>query len=292
MSAAFDEMTNNCFGNPHSRHPSSRLTHDLIEQTRAEVLRFFNTDHETYSLIFTSGATASFKIVAENFNFGKSGSFVYLKESHTSVVGMRKKVLGAAQQIYVLPTEKAEEIFQGSINRISESEHLQQIDGETNNSLFVYPAQCNFSGQKYPLEWIAGSQKGVLNHLGPDFLLKTDEATGNNEPSNWFCLVDAASYVSTSPLDLAIWQPDFVAVSFFKMIGYPTGLGALIVHRRAAETLKKKSYFGGGTVQMYSTSRDFHVDRPSLHDRYTPLKIFSFFLYSSTWIIIGSRMEP
>ncbi len=50
----------------------------------------------------------------------------------------------------------------------------------------------------------------------------------------WDVLLDCAAFVPTSRLDLSVWKPDFVAVSFYKMFGYPTGLGALIARRRDA----------------------------------------------------------
>ena len=34
-------------------------------------------------------------------------------------------------------------------------------------------------------------------------------------------------------------SPDFVAVSFYKIFGHPTGLGALLLKRSAADVLKK-----------------------------------------------------
>jgi len=38
-------------------------------------------------------------------------------------------------------------------------------------------------------------------------------------------LLDAAAFVPTNPLDLSVVQPDFVVISFYKMFGYPTGVG-------------------------------------------------------------------
>jgi molybdenum cofactor sulfurtransferase len=60
--------------------------------------------------------------------------------------------------------------------------------------------------------------------------------------------LDAAAYVSTSLLSLAEvdTSPDFITISFYKMFGYPTGLGALIV-RSELESILRKRYFGGGT---------------------------------------------
>ena len=74
----------------------------------------------------------------------------------------------------------------------------------------VYPAQSNFSGVRHPLDWI-------------------DEAHGNG----WHVLLDAAAFVPTNRLDLGRWRPDFVGVSFGKLMGHPSDLGCLIVRRNA-----------------------------------------------------------
>ena len=56
-------------------------------------------------------------------------------------------------------------------------------------------------------------------------------------------------------------HPDFVTLSFYKMFGFPTGVGALLV-RNAAAGLLEKVYWGGGTVSMASELfrfNKFHV---------------------------------
>ena len=48
------------------------------------------------------------------------------------------------------------------------------------------------------------------------------------------------------------------ALSYYKIFGYPTGLGALLVHKRAVPLLmKRKRYFGGGTVAVSLAEEDF-----------------------------------
>jgi len=48
------------------------------------------------------------------------------------------------------------------------------------------------------------------------------------------------------------------ALSYYKIFGYPTGLGALLVHKRAVPALmKRKRYFGGGTVAASLAEEDF-----------------------------------
>ena len=282
LDAVFSELSVNCYGNPHSRNPSSNLCSELIEKTRLQVLKFFKADPNVYSLVFTSGATDSLKLVGENFNFFSNpcqsdvekscGSFVYLRESHTSVVGMREYALYNRVPTYSLPAHSIDIQLRESGKQCNgteiSTENLNEVDENVPNSLFVYPAQCNFSGYKYPLEWIDQSQHGLLklNRLNEECCINKSDIRQRSDTNKWYCLLDAASFVSTNQLDLSVWQPDFVALSFYKIIGYPTGLGALLVHRRAHHTLKKR-YFGGGTVEMFSSARNLHVDRRLLHER-------------------------
>ncbi len=51
--------------------------------------------------------------------------------------------------------------------------------------------------------------------------------------------------------------PDFACVSFYKMFGYPTGLGALLA-RRDALALLERPWYAGGTVDFVSIQNDVH----------------------------------
>jgi len=53
------------FGNPHSNHPASVLATQLIEETRASVLRHFHASPDEYAVVFTLNATGALKLVAE-----------------------------------------------------------------------------------------------------------------------------------------------------------------------------------------------------------------------------------
>ena len=52
--------------------------------------------------------------------------------------------------------------------------------------------------------------------------------------AGWSVLLDAAAFVPTNRLDLSVVKPDFVTVSFYKMFGYPTGVGCLLVAQQRA----------------------------------------------------------
>jgi molybdenum cofactor sulfurtransferase len=81
-----------------------------------------------------------------------------------------------------------------------------------------------------------------------------------------YTMLDAAALATTSPLNLDEIQPSFTVVSFYKIFGLPD-LGGLIVHKSAFDMLRKRRYFGGGTVDMVITVGDsFHAKKECLHE--------------------------
>ncbi|KAK7901334.1 hypothetical protein WMY93_018103 [Mugilogobius chulae] len=149
------DISTSLYGNPHSRSPSSRLTHDTVERVRYRILQHFSADPEQYSVIFTSGCTAALKLLAETFPWRSESVFSYLTDSHTSVVGMRALTSGlGATTLPVAP----EDMENTSKNTTSNGD----ISCQTPH-LFCFPAQSNFSGKKYPLSYVRGIQARSLN---------------------------------------------------------------------------------------------------------------------------------
>ncbi|KAM9576000.1 molybdenum cofactor sulfurase isoform 3-T3 [Guaruba guarouba] len=251
LKAFTDDLRNNVYGNPHSQNISSKLTYDTIEHVRYRILQHFHTTPEEYTIIFTSGCTTALKLVAEAFPWIPEGTkqpssrFCYLTDSHTSVVGIRG--ITGSMNVLSVPI-KPKEILLSEKNRLSAEEQ-----NCTTPHLFSYPAQSNFSGTKYPLSWIQDIKSGKLCPV--------------KIPGKWFVLLDAASYVSSSPLDLGVHQADFIPISFYKIFGFPTGLGALLVNNRIAPLLRK-TYFGGGTAAAYLAGEDFYFPRKSIAERF------------------------
>ena len=219
--------------------------------------------------------------------------FCYLEDNHTSVVGMREVAAkhGAtivcttercivdsfqptAQPMSVpasasvtnshhtalsggeaLSSTSNAEQQQLSIQQVNVSSHSAHLSGAPLH-LFAYPAQSNFSGRKYPLSWTIDVPSGRVCVTGLQ----------HNIRGIWLVLLDAASHVSTGPLDLSEHPAHFVALSFYKMFGFPTGLGALLVRADCAQLLCKE-YYGGGTVMATISRERFHIPRTQLHDR-------------------------
>ena len=70
-------------------------------------------------------------------------------------------------------------------------------------------------------------------------------------------LLDAAAFVPANRLDLSAVRPEFVAVSWYKVFGYPTGVGALLVRRDALPRLRRP-WFSGGTIWGVSVQGGWH----------------------------------
>lgn len=230
------EMNAHLFGNPHSRSPSSMLSTDRIESTRVKALDFFKANPEDFDLIFVANATAAIKLVADCMSdysqskCSKGFQFSYHGDSHTSLVGVREV---AKSNVECFDSDKDVEEW---LCRLGES--MGQYGHALHNhdspvELFAYPAQSNMNGRRLPLHW-PGRVRAV-----------------NSAKREVYTLLDAAAFVATGQLDLSDESnaPDFVALSFYKIFGFPD-LGALIVRKKSGHVLKARQYFGGGTVDM------------------------------------------
>ena len=217
-------------GNPHSDSPASRLATSLVEQCRQRVLDFFRADPQEYAVVFTANASHALKLVGESYPFGPGDLFLLTFDNHNSVNGIREfDRLRGARTTYVPMVPPELRVDESVLDR-----HLDEANRGGHN-LFAYPAQSNFSGVQHPLEWIEKAQA-----KGFDVLL------------------DAAAFVPTNRLDLSRFHPDFVALSFYKMFGYPTGVGALIARHSALRKLHRP-WFAGGTIETASVQADRFV---------------------------------
>ncbi len=227
LKAHQDLLAHNVFGNPHSNNPTSQAMTCLIDQARRHVLEYFNAPPGEYVVIFTSNASGALKLVGEAYPFAPGGRYLLTFDNHNSVNGIlefaRRK---GAQFTYVPVVAPDLRIDMAAL----EGGLAQAQPGAAN--LFAFPAQSNFSGSQHPLE-----------------LITKAHARG------WDVLVDAAAFAPSNRLDLTAWRPDFVPLSFYKMFGYPTGIGALLARREALDKLKRP-WYAGGTITISSVQGD------------------------------------
>ena len=219
-------------GNPHSVNPTSTAMTDLVESARAAVLRHFNATGR-YTAIFTLNASNALKLVGESFPFAPGGQLLLTADNHNSVNGLREFASAKGASVaYAGLTRPALRVDMPALQA-----QLAAPAGTAGTAprLLAFPAQSNFSGVKHPL-----------------LLIEEAQARG------WQVLLDAAAFVPTNPLDLQQLSPDFVVMSFYKMFGYPTGVGCLLV-RNETLPLLKRPWFGGGTVNFATVQGRMHV---------------------------------
>jgi selenocysteine lyase/cysteine desulfurase len=231
LRAHVQRLRGGCFGNPHSENPTSSASTRLIEQARNAVGRYFNAAADEYAVIFTPNATGACRLVGESYQFRPLSRFVLTADNHNSVNGVREfaRARGAATRYVGLsPTDlrATDENVAAALGRGGAAGHAR--------GLFAYPAQSNFSGVQHPLAWVEYAQAA-----GYDVLL------------------DAAAFVPANRLDLGAVKPEFVTVSFYKMFGYPTGIGCLLARRDALARLRRP-WFSGGTIVGASVQGGWH----------------------------------
>lgn len=216
-------LVSGVYGNPHSTNPTSLAMTEVDERARRFVLQYFNADPDEYLLIFTANASGALRLVGESYPFETNGQFLLTFDNHNSVNGIREFAGGKGAPVTYSPLlpdtlRIDEEQLRANLNRA--------IPG--GNNLFAYPAQSNYSGVQHPLEYIE-----IAHQHG------------------WDVLLDSAAFAPTNRLDLSVYKPDFVSLSFYKIFGFPTGIGALIARR---DTLRKlrRPWFAGGTIRMVS----------------------------------------
>ncbi len=219
-------LTERVFGNPHSSNPTSQAATQLVEHAREYVLKFFNADPDEYLAIFTPNASGALKLVGESYPFPK-GRYLLTFDNHNSVNGIREFAHARHAEVTYIPIMLPD-------MRVDESQLSREVErpSKSGHNLFAYPAQSNFSSVQHPLAWIEKAHE-----------------------HGWDVLLDAAAFVPTNQLDLSAVKPDFVPISFYKMFGYPTGIGALIARKQALAKLHRP-WFAGGTITVASVQGD------------------------------------
>ncbi|KAK1996775.1 aminotransferase class-V [Colletotrichum falcatum] len=248
------------FGNPHSVNPTSRSATGAVEGTRARVLAHLNASPDEYAVVFTANATGAARLVAEAYPFSRRTRLVLTSDNHNSVNGLREFARrGRARTVYVPSRAPGLRVDPGDLVSAlkpggrrgaalfgcSSSSSSSSSRPRGSSGLFAYPAQSNFSGVRHPLSWVCLAQR-----QGYDVLL------------------DAAAYLPTAKLDLSAGgggvQPEFVIVSWYKLFGYPTGVGCLVVRRDALARLAgTRPWFSGGTVAAASVGVRWHALAPA-----------------------------
>jgi len=226
-------LSREVFGNPHSKNLTSMAMTQRVERARDYVLQYFRASPDEYMVIFTQNSTGALKLVGESYPFEPGGAYLLTFDNHNSVNGIREFARAKGAAVTYIPVIPPDLRADAEI-----LERALEAGGRGRNNLFAYPAQSNFTGVQHPLDWIAQAQA-----------------------KGWDVLLDAASFAPSNRLDLSLWHPDFVDISFYKIFGYPTGTGCLLARKTAMQKLQRP-WYAGGTITFSSVVANDHYLTP------------------------------
>ncbi|HEU5107818.1 MAG TPA: aminotransferase class V-fold PLP-dependent enzyme [Micromonosporaceae bacterium] len=227
LHATIDRLTARGYGNPHSENPSSAASTEAVDSARRAVRTYLNASPAEYAVIFTANATGACRLVGEAYPFGRGRDLVLTFDNHNSVNGIREFARRAGARRRYVPLAAPD-------LRVDDAALASALRPGRRRGLFAFPAQSNFTGVQHPLSWVDRAHDG-----GYDVFL------------------DAAAYLPTNPLDLGRVKPEFVAVSWYKVFGVPTGIGCLVARWDALARLRRP-WFAGGTIAAVSVLADWH----------------------------------
>ncbi len=257
-------------GNPHSGGPAASRSLVAIEEAKQRVLKHLDATpgrfaslkdppvfaslterHVGYDILFTSGATEGLRLIAERFRWKgpcsscqRQSIFFYAQNSHTSVVGMRNLAIKQGGRFVCRSWETISSMGADDFDQLVRPSGDQCTNCKMDEypNLLAIPAECNFGGIRLDVAAIIQAARSA----------KTP----------WFSVVDIAKAASTSPVSLKQMDADFSVLSFYKLFGEPTGLGALIVKQSSINLVKGQGYYqGGGSVDIMLTNQNFCVTR-------------------------------
>ncbi|KAG2746097.1 PLP-dependent transferase [Suillus brevipes Sb2] len=231
-------LTETVMGNTHSVSNSSKLSTRYADEARDAVLSFFRAP-PGYTVVFTANATAALKLVGEAYPFKSNSGYILGADSHNSVHGIREYASRRGAEVHYIPSTSTGGFVLSTAKNI-----LSQHRPQDHSSLFALTGLSNITNAKNPLSII-----GFASSLG------------------YHTLLDAAALAPSSVISLSETPVDAMVVSFYKMFGYPTGVGALIVKESFLDILERP-WFAGGTVDVVQVPGSIFTRTSVLHEQF------------------------
>ena len=149
------------------------------------------------------------------------------------------------------------------ISRGSEQEDGNAISTSTTEEcksiwmhhLLVLPLECNFGGDRF--DWTHTTEMARKSGFSTNLYCSNEHGEQSTTTTirichKWHVLFDAAKAAATGPVNLPNMAygggPDFAVISFYKMFGAPTGLGALIVKKQRRKWRRSEGRSGDSAI--------------------------------------------
>lgn len=235
---------------PPHHHDSTTL-----DRARAAVRTFLDDPHNDYHIVFTSGATAAFDLLANRLPWSSNSALYLHHHVHNAVLGIRNVAcVRHAAAFHSFSTHELDHHLSEPSIPLTTVPPLDVPSNTPPFALLAFPAECNLTGTLYPLSWASRAKRtGFLHHSA----------------SSVITLVDTAKRLASAPFSLRA-NPDVDALIFslYKLSASYTGLAALLIRRdslleRLLQSTAATSYFGGGSGLQAVTPFSLTLYAPS-----------------------------
>ncbi|KAF7290092.1 Cysteine desulfurase [Mycena chlorophos] len=225
-------LSHGVLGNTHSVSNSSKLSLKCADEARAAILSFFNASSDEYSVIFTANATGALKLVGEAYPFTGGGSYVLACDSHNSVHGIRQFAASRGARVSYIPATPTG----GFDASVAKAKHLAAKSTTSQRC-----GACSIR-----------AYRAIQHHQRQAAALDARLRKVARRPPS---------------ISLDNSSVDAMAVSFYKMFGYPTGVGALVI-KKAFLVKLKRPWFAGGTVDVVQVPGTIMTRSAILHEQF------------------------
>ena len=222
-------LSNSIHGNPHSVNPTSGASTALVEAVRAQCFDTFMRRRRRYTAIFTANASGALKLVGEVLSLcTPGGRFLLTVDNHNSVNGIREfaRAKGGRGHVYVPVTPP-----EMSLEPARLLGNLDRRPGRPQPACLSRAIQLHGRAAS-----VGAHRRAHRRGAGTCCSMRRRSSPTNR--------------LGSRPL-----APDFVTVSFYKIFGYPTGVGCLLA-RRAALPRLNRPWFAGGTIFAVAVQGD------------------------------------
>lgn len=221
------EETNAFLGSIYTSETSNPQQDKYVNSTARYILDLLNTTRNDYSVIFAPCLSAAYHLISEIYHFQRGSVLLASRDNQHAIRHVIKSAMQSNAKVGAVPLRNKDLL-------IHEQDMHKIIRKQGQNGrrcgLLIYPAQSFLSGICHPLSWIVGAQQ-----------------------HNWEVLLDVSSCLPMVRVDLSLYQPEFVIGSTHHVLGYPSGVGFLLVRKSAYSVSREK---GSVRLKAARTSDD------------------------------------
>lgn len=250
---------------------SSKTSSFYVNAARKATLDFFDAPEDEYTVVFTSSTTQGLKLIGESYPFTEKNKLLIPIDAHNSVHGLRCFAYKGESEVVYLDSTKwggvdirsakvcLHPFLPLNMERVTDIRSAQEV-------LAAKRSKDLSSSNAPPSLVVLTGLSNITNSKTPLTLASYAKSLGYN------VVLDAAALAPTSKISLrsviSKLEPgkdregdgegaiDAMAISFYKMFGYPTGVGALIVKKSFLEFLSGDSVSGSGSERNEVNSAD------------------------------------